>query len=121
MSVRTKALPISSSSHRAVKRRSNSSVEPIEEEKSIGRSWREVFKDTIEKRTEQGMALRGFRLREGLTQKGLAEAMNKQGCPILQHHISEMENGKRPIGKDMACLLAHVLDADVRHFLYGSQ
>jgi plasmid maintenance system antidote protein VapI len=36
---------------------------------------------------------------------------------ISQTHISEMEHGKRPIGKDMARRLAKVLRADYRVFL----
>jgi len=44
-----------------------------------------------------GHALRGFRLREGLTQKQVAEFVGARTS-----HISEMENGKRPIGKGMA-------------------
>ncbi len=59
-----------------------------------------------------GVALRGARGKEGLTQKQLAE---KTG--IAQHHISEMENGKRPIGKETARKLATVLRVDYRVFL----
>lgn len=44
-----------------------------------------------------GVAIRGARGKEGLTQKQLAELTG-----IAQHHISEMENGKRPIGKETA-------------------
>jgi len=36
---------------------------------------------------------------------------------IAQHHISEMENGKRPIGKETAKKLAAVLNGDYRIFL----
>jgi len=56
--------------------------------------------------------LRGFRYRAGLTQKQLAE---KTG--VRQHHLSEMENAKRPISKDMAQKLAKALGADYRVFL----
>ena len=59
-----------------------------------------------------GVAIRGARGKEGLTQKQLAELTG-----IAQHHISEMENGKRPIGKEMAKKLAKVLDMDYRVFL----
>jgi DNA-binding XRE family transcriptional regulator len=57
-------------------------------------------------------ALRGSRYRAGLTQKQLAD---KSG--IRQHHLSEMENGKRIIGKATAQKLAGVFDCDFRIFM----
>ncbi|WP_305047307.1 helix-turn-helix transcriptional regulator [Geobacter sp. OR-1] len=36
---------------------------------------------------------------------------------IPQRHISEMENGKRPIGKETAKKLAKALNTDYRVFL----
>jgi ribosome-binding protein aMBF1 (putative translation factor) len=59
-----------------------------------------------------GIAIRGGRGKEGLTQKQLAELTG-----IAQHHISEMENGKRPIGKETAKKLATALNIDYRVFL----
>lgn len=59
-----------------------------------------------------GVALRGARGKEGFTQKRLAELTG-----IAQHHISEMENGKRPIGKETARKLAAALHVDYRVFL----
>ena len=60
-----------------------------------------------------GLALRGARHREGLTQRQLA-AMT--GMP--QRHISEMESGKRQIGRERAKKLAEALQvADYRVFL----
>ncbi len=59
-----------------------------------------------------GHALRGLRSREGLTQKQLAEMIGVK--PI---HISEMENGKRPIGKEMAKRLARALRTEYKVFL----
>jgi DNA-binding XRE family transcriptional regulator len=56
--------------------------------------------------------LRGIRHREEMTQKELAKRIN-----IRQHHLSEMENGKRPIGKAMAKKLADVFDCDYKLFL----
>ncbi len=57
-------------------------------------------------------ALRGARYRHDLTQKKLAEKLG-----IRQHHLSEMENAKRPIGKEMAKKLSAVLEVDYRLFL----
>ena len=56
--------------------------------------------------------LRGLRHRENITQRTLAAKIG-----ILPHHLSEMEHGKRPIGKAMAKKLAAALKADWRVFL----
>lgn len=52
----------------------------------------EVFPDG-----SPAMALRGLRVREDITQAEMAERLG-----LKQHHVSEMENGKRSIGLDMA-------------------
>ena len=75
-----------------------------------GASWKDAFPTLQE--NETGLYLAGARHREGLTQRQLAE---KSGLP--QRHISEMENGKRPIGKENAKKLAEALNADYRVFL----
>ncbi len=77
------------------------------EETAASVSWREVYSDF-----EGGIALRGARKREVLTQKQLAGLLG-----ISQTHISEMEHGKRPIGKEMAKRLARVLKVNYRVFL----
>lgn len=60
-----------------------------------------------------GSALRGARHREGLTQRQLAEMTG-----IPQRHISEMESGKRQIGRERSKKLAEALHvADYRVFL----
>ena len=74
--------------------------------------WREVFKEELEKYGEAGLMLRGSRLKAELTQKELADALG-----ISQNHISEMENGKRSIGKVMALRLAKFFKTDYRKFL----
>jgi DNA-binding XRE family transcriptional regulator len=70
-------------------------------------SWREIFPGF-----EGGVALRGARKREALTQKHLADLLG-----ISQTHISEMEHGKRPIGKEMARRLAKIFKVNYRVFL----
>jgi DNA-binding XRE family transcriptional regulator len=60
----------------------------------------------------QGSAIRGLRLREGLTQEQLAHLLG-----VKRTNLSEMENGKRPIGKNMAKRLAQVLKTDYKVFL----
>jgi DNA-binding XRE family transcriptional regulator len=72
--------------------------------------WREsvYFKDM----PVPGSYLAGFRHREGMTQMKLAE---HSGIP--RRHISEMENGRRPIGKANAKKLAEALNIDPRLLL----
>ena len=71
--------------------------------------WREseYFKDV-----HPGTYLSGARYREDITQVELAE---RTGIP--RRHISEMENGKRPIGKQNAKKLAEVLNIEPRRLL----
>ncbi len=59
-----------------------------------------------------GYYLRSYRQRAGLTQAQLAGQTG-----IRQHHLSEMENNKRALGKAMARKLAQVLDCDYRRLL----
>jgi DNA-binding XRE family transcriptional regulator len=73
--------------------------------------WREAFPE-YESLEFSGMILSGARLREDLTQAQLAEMTG-----IPQGHISEMENGKRPIGKKNAHLFAKVLNCGYKVFL----
>jgi DNA-binding XRE family transcriptional regulator len=72
--------------------------------------WREAFSEF--KGNGAGTLLSGYRHREGLTQIQLAESTG-----IPQRHISEMERGKRIIGKDRAKRLAVVLHCDYRVLL----
>ena len=69
--------------------------------------WEEVYPDF-----NGSVALRGARKREALTQEELARLLG-----VSQTHISEMEHGKRPIGKDMAKRLARALKVNYRVFL----
>jgi len=71
-------------------------------------AWDEAFPDG----RQPGRLLAGARYRENLTQKKLAEMVGARPS-----HISEMENGRRPIGKEMARRLAAALNTDYRHFL----
>jgi len=59
-----------------------------------------------------GYYLRLYRQRAELTQVDLA---GKTG--IRQHHLSEMENNKRVLGKANAKKLAKILDCDYRKLL----
>ena len=74
--------------------------------------WGEALADIIEKYSEAGCILRSSRRRSEKTQQELADEI---GTP--QRHISEMEHGKRPIGKEMAKRLAKALNVNYRIFL----
>ena len=83
----------------------------LESEEDRTYSVAEVFPEYLGK--ERQVALRAYRTREDLTQKDLSLMTG-----IPQHHISEMENGKRTIGKERARKLAQALNvSDYRVFL----
>jgi len=72
--------------------------------------WREAFPEFSE--NIAGTLLSGFRHREGITQEKLSHLTG-----IPRRHISEMENDKRPIGKETAKKIAAVLKTNYRTFL----
>lgn len=74
--------------------------------------WRSSFSDLIDKFSEAGATLCDLRMREGLTQKELAQKIG-----IAQANISKMEHGKRLIGKAMAKKFASFFHTDYRIFL----
>lgn len=80
--------------------------------KKMGIPWREVFEEEIGEFTETGLMIRGGRHKAGLTQKELAKIIG-----VKTHHISEMEHGKRSVGKKMALRLAKVFGIDYRVLL----
>jgi len=67
----------------------------------------EVFPDF-----HPGDTLKGARLMHDLTQAQLAAMIG-----VKASHISEMEKGKRPIGKEMARRLAKALNTSYQVFL----
>ena len=75
-------------------------------------NWRDLFKDQIAKKTEQGLLLTGLRLREGYTQQEFGKILG-----ISQTNICVMENGRRPISKKMAQKLAAIFKVKYQLFL----
>ncbi len=73
--------------------------------------WRQCFPGWSDAQLP-GVALAGARTKEGITQVQLAHVTG-----IPQRHISEMEHGKRPIGKERAKKLAEALKIDYHVFL----
>lgn len=59
-----------------------------------------------------GLYLKGIRYRDDITQEELSRLTG-----IPRRHLSDMENGKRPIGKESAKKLAAALHCDYRRFL----
>lgn len=85
-------------------------AEAIEAKSERNYTIAEVFPEYIGK--DQQTAIRAYRYRENLTQRQLSDLTG-----IPQRHISEMENGKRPIGKELAKRLGKVLNTDYKVFL----
>src|SRR5258708_29320656 len=56
-----------------------------------------IFADIESRFTKAGVLLKGLRGREGLTQAQFAQKIH-----VTQANLSNMENGRRPIGKQIA-------------------
>lgn len=82
-----------------------------EEKSEKALSWRDAFPSEILE-NEGGVCLKVTRERKGLSQTALSEMTG-----IPQPHISQMERGKRPIGKKTAHQLGQALGVDYRVFL----
>jgi len=80
-------------------------TEPEDEESTI--TLEDLFPDL-----HSGSAIKGLRYREGLTQEKLAKKIN-----VTRKHISEIENGKREIDKDLAKRLSTALNTDYKVFM----
>lgn len=68
--------------------------------------------EVVSGKSSPGTHLRGYRYRDDLTQVELAKLAG-----IPRRHISDMENGRRPIGRHNAQKLAEVFKTDPRMFL----
>ena len=71
-----------------------------------------VREEIFGERSSGSVNLRGLRYREDLTQIEFAKAIG-----ITQANLSAMENGSRPIGKDIAKRIAEHFEVDYRIFL----
>jgi DNA-binding XRE family transcriptional regulator len=67
----------------------------------------------IKKKLTPGTYMKVFRQNEGMTQAQLGKALG--GLP--RQHISNMENGSRPISKKTALRLAELFDVSVEKFI----
>ncbi|MBI5520918.1 MAG: helix-turn-helix domain-containing protein [Desulfovibrio sp.] len=85
-------------------------VAPFIADAEAGVPWREAL--VIADAELPGAMVKGGRVKEGLTQAQLAALVG-----IPQRHVSEMEHGKRPIGKEMAKRLGKALGVGYKVFL----
>ena len=85
----------------------------VEDDTSLSRPvpWREAFLP-LDEAARPGRMLRAARTKEDMTQIQLADLTG-----IPQRHLSEMEQGKRSIGKERAKKLAEALQVDYRVLL----
>ena len=67
----------------------------------------------IKKKLTPGTYMKVFRQNKGMTQAQLGQALG--GLP--RQHISNMENGSRPISKKIALRLAELFDVSVEKFI----
>lgn len=71
-----------------------------------------LFSEINKKYTKPGALLKGIRYREGLTQAQIAKKLN-----MTQSDISQMENGIRRIGREVAKRIEGLFHFDYREFL----
>ena len=71
-----------------------------------------VHADEVFPGSHPGKILKGLRTREDLTQAQFADKVG-----VRPHHVSEMEHGKRVIGKAMAKKFASVLNTSYKMLL----
>lgn len=75
--------------------------------------WRELFTELHPKKgNRSGKAIKAYRLREGWTQVEIAKKLK-----VSQNFISSLENGRKPIGKDLAKRLGKLFHIDPIVFL----
>lgn len=74
--------------------------------------WRDAFKEEINKSSESSLVIKGYRVKNGMTQKDLAKKLKTS-----QPNIAALENGSRAVGKEMARKLAKIFKTDFRIFL----
>jgi DNA-binding XRE family transcriptional regulator len=84
----------------------------IENEEWVLATETEWYKKT-KASMKPGDHLRAYRMSRGLTQPMLGKALGG----ISKQNISDMENGRRPIGKEVAKKLAEIFNTSVEKFL----
>ena len=80
--------------------------------KSKGKNLKSLFADIESQYTKAGVLLKGLRLRENMSQIEFSKKIK-----VTQANLSNMENGKRPIGKIVAKRIQKVFGTNYRYFL----
>ena len=75
-------------------------------------SSHELFESLDRERTQAGALLRGLRSRENMSQTEFSKIID-----VTQANLSKMENGKRPIGKQVAKRISASFDVNYKYFL----
>jgi DNA-binding XRE family transcriptional regulator len=80
--------------------------------KKESKTIQQIFDSLDAKFTKAGALLKGLRLREGLSQIEFAKKID-----VTQANLSNMENGRRPIGKIIAKRIEKIFGTNYRYFL----
>lgn len=72
----------------------------------------ELYPDLKDQTKRAAIVFQGIRLRQGLTQKQMAERIG-----ITQGDVSKIEKGERSIGKKLALRIGRALGIDYKRFL----
>jgi DNA-binding transcriptional regulator YiaG len=76
------------------------------------KNLKSLFADLESQYTKAGVLLKGLRLRENLSQVEFAKKIK-----VTQANLSNMENGRRPIGKIIAKRIEKFFGTNYRYFL----
>jgi DNA-binding XRE family transcriptional regulator len=94
-------------------RRYGRRVRIVDDDRAVRIEDSEWFR-AIRRETTPGDSLRLYRRNRGLSQVDLARRL---GAGVSKQHISDMENGRRGISKEMAKRLAAVFSTSVERFI----
>lgn len=88
-------------------------IQSLEDYEEDSIPWREVFKEDFEKAGgEIPYMIKAHRHGKSMTQKQLAKLLN-----MPQGNLSQIENGKRTVGKKLAKKLGKIFNVGYRVFL----
>ena len=75
-------------------------------------NWKEAFKKEIKSIGEPALALKGARVKEGMTQKELAHQLDTS-----QAYVSQLEKGEKEINRSTAQALGEIFNVNYKVFL----